>query len=260
MGLQPFDKSMTSKDPLMNQLKDQVAFVTGATAGIGKAIAKAFVEAGAHVIALGTNKERGEQLVEESGGKVTFMQVDVSSKEQVEKAIDDALAKFQKIDILVNNAGITRDGLLMRMSDEDWNQVLTVNLTSCFYITRAMMRPFMKAKRGKVINISSVVGLMGNAGQTNYAASKGALISFSKSLAKEVASRNITVNCIAPGYIETSMTEKISEAKREEAVKLIPLGRMGRPEDIAASCLFLASPAADYITGQVIVVDGGLVM
>ncbi len=244
----------------MNQLKDQVAFVTGATAGIGKAIAKAFVDAGAFVIALGTNKERGEQLVAECGGKATFMQVDVSNKEQVEKAIDETLAKFQKIDILVNNAGITRDGLLMRMSDDDWNQVLTVNLTSCFYITRAMMRPFMKAKRGKVINISSVVGLMGNAGQTNYAASKGALISFSKSLAKEVASRNITVNCIAPGYIETSMTEKIPEAKREEAVKLIPLGRMGRPEDIAASCVFLASSAGDYITGQVLVVDGGLVM
>lgn len=244
----------------MNQLKDQVAFVTGATAGIGKAIAKEFVKAGAHVVALGTNNERGQELVQEGNGQITFMQVDVSSKEQVEKAIEDTLAKFQKIDILVNNAGITRDGLLMRMSDEDWNRVLDVNLTSCFYTTRAVMRSFMKARRGKVINVSSVVGIMGNAGQTNYAASKGALISFSKSLAKEVASRGITVNCIAPGYIDTSMTEKIPEAKREEAISHIPLGRMGKPEDIAEACLFLASSAADYITGQVIVVDGGLVM
>src|SRR5262249_19932841 len=156
---------------------------------------------------------------------------------QLEKAIESTLAKFQKIDVLVNNAGITRDGLLMRMSDEDWERVLAVNLNSCFYAARACMRPFMKAKKGKIINVSSVVGLMGNAGQTNYAASKGALISFSKSLAKEVASRGITVNCIAPGYIDTSMTEKIPEAKRQEAVAQIPLGRMGKPEDIAAACL-----------------------
>ncbi len=244
----------------MKQLKDQVAFVTGATAGIGKAIAKAFADAGAHVIALGTNKERGEELVRDLHGHATFMQVDVSSKEQVEKAIEDVLAKHHKIDILVNNAGITRDGLLMRMSDEDWDRVLAVNLNSCFYTTRAIMRPFMKAKRGKIINVSSVVGIMGNPGQTNYAASKGALISFSKSLAKEVATRNITVNCIAPGYIDTSMTDKIPEAKRQEAIDMIPLGRMGKPEDIADACLFLASPAADYITGQVLVVDGGLAM
>lgn len=244
----------------MKHLENQVAFVTGATAGIGKAIAQTFAHAGAKVIALGTNRERGEELEKESNGAITFMQVDVSNKEQLEKAIEETLAKFQKIDILVNNAGITRDGLLMRMSDEDWERVLAVNLNSCFYAARAIMRPFMKAKKGKIINVSSVVGLMGNAGQTNYAASKGALISFSKSLAKEVASRNITVNCIAPGYIDTSMTEKIPEAKRQEAVAQIPLGRMGKPEDIAKACLFLASPDADYITGQVIVVDGGLVM
>ncbi|MBS0635510.1 MAG: 3-oxoacyl-ACP reductase FabG [Verrucomicrobia bacterium] len=244
----------------MNQLKDQVAFITGATAGIGKAIAQSFVAAGAHVIALGTNQERGQELEKESNGKITFMQVDVSNKEQVEKAVEATLAKFQKIDILVNNAGITRDGLLMRMTDEDWERVLDVNMTSAFYTTRAMMRPFMKAKRGKIINVSSVVGLIGNPGQTNYAASKGALISFSKSLAKEVASRNITVNCIAPGYIDTNMTDKLPEAKRAEVVNHIPLGRMGRPEDIASACLFLASPAADYITGQVLVVDGGLAM
>lgn len=244
----------------MNQLKDQVAFVTGATAGIGKAIAETFVKAGAHVVAIGTNEERGQELVNSSNGQITFMKVDVSNKEQVEKAIEDTLAKFQKIDILVNNAGITRDGLLMRMTDDDWERVLAVNLTSAFYTSRAVMRPFMKAKRGKIINVSSVVGIMGNAGQTNYAASKGALISFSKSLAKEVASRNITVNCIAPGYIDTSMTDKIPENKRQEAISHIPLGRMGKPEDIAEGCLFLATSAADYITGQVIVIDGGLVM
>ena len=245
---------------MTERLEGQVAFVTGATAGIGKAIAKTFAAHGAHVIALGTNRERGEELASQGAGRITFMQVDVSNKEQVEKAIEETLAKFQKIDILVNNAGITRDGLLMRMSDDDWEKVLQVNLTSCFYTCRAVLRPFMKARRGKIINVSSVVGLMGNPGQTNYAASKGALISFSKSLAKEVASRSITVNCIAPGYIDTSMTEKLPEAKREEAISHIPLGRMGRPEDIAEACLFLASPAADYMTGQVLVVDGGLVM
>lgn len=244
----------------MNSLKDQVAFVTGATAGIGKSIAEAFVQAGAKVIALGTNRERGDALEKDSHGAITFMQVDVSDKAQVEKAIEETLSKFQKIDVLINNAGITRDGLLMRMSDEDWERVLAVNLTSCFYTARAVMRPFMKAKKGKIINVSSVVGMMGNAGQTNYAASKGALISFSKSLAKEVASRGITVNCIAPGYIDTSMTEKIPEAKRQEAIAHIPLGRMGSPEDIAQACLFLATSAADYITGQVLVVDGGLTM
>ncbi len=245
---------------MTQRLNDQVAFVTGATAGIGKAIAKAFAAEGANVIALGTNRERGEELVEQGSGRIAFMQVDVSSKEQVEKAIEETLSKFQKIDILVNNAGITRDGLLMRMSDDDWEKVLQVNLTSSFYTCRAVLRPFMKARRGKIINVSSVVGLMGNPGQTNYAASKGALISFSKSLAKEVASRNITVNCIAPGYIDTQMTEKLPEAKRDEAISHIPLGRMGKPEDIAEATLFLASASADYITGQVLVVDGGLVM
>ena len=244
----------------MKQLQDKVAFVTGATAGIGKAIAEAFVSEGAHVVALGTNQERGKKLEAEGNGKITFMQVDVSIKEQLEKAIEETLNKFQKIDVIVNNAGITRDGLLMRMSDEDWNKVLDVNLHSCFYAARAIMRPFMKAKRGKIINVSSVVGLIGNPGQTNYAASKGALISFSKSLAKEVASRNITVNCIAPGFIDTNMTDKMSDQTLQDAVKQIPLGRMGKPEDIARACLFLASDSGDYITGQVLVVDGGLAM
>lgn len=242
----------------MTQLKDQVAFVTGATAGIGKAIALAFAKAGAKVIGLGTNLERGKELETASNGMITFIQVDVSNKEQLEKAIQETIEKHQKIDILINNAGITRDGLLMRMSDEDWQRVQEVNMNSCFYACRAIMRPFMKAKRGKIINVSSVVGLTGNPGQTNYAASKAAVIGFSKSLAKEVASRNITVNCIAPGYIDTSMTEKIPEAKRQEVVNLIPLGRMGNAEDIAAAAIFLASSGADYITGQVLVIDGGL--
>lgn len=241
-------------------LLDKVAFVTGGTAGIGKAIALQYAEAGAHVVILGTNAERGKQCEEQGLGRITFMQVDVSNKEQVDLAIQTTLQKHQKLDILVNNAGITKDGLLMRMSEEDFDRVLDVNLKSAFYTCQAVMKPFMRAKSGKIINVSSVVGLMGNPGQTNYAASKAGLIGFSKSLAKEIASRGITVNCIAPGYIETPMTEVIPQDKKEALLSHIPLGRMGKPEDIAHAALFLASPMADYITGQVLVVDGGLYM
>jgi 3-oxoacyl-[acyl-carrier protein] reductase len=244
-------------------LQNQVAIVTGATAGIGKAIALLFAAQGAHVVAVGTNSERGKEVVLQAkeltnSDLVTFVQADVSKKDEVDLLIQRTVEKYQKIDILINNAGITKDGLLMRMSEDDWNRVLDVNLKSCFYTCQAVMRPFMKAKRGKIINVSSVVGLIGNPGQTNYAASKAGLIGFSKSLAKEVGSRNITVNCIAPGYIETDMTRALPESKREEVVKHISLGRMGKPEDIAAAALFLASPGSDYITGQVLVVDGGI--
>lgn len=248
-----------------NLLLDKVAFVTGGTAGIGKAIALLYAQAGANVVILGTNTERGQLCAGEAKaltGKdsLTFMQVDVSNKEQVDKAIQSTLQQFGKIDILVNNAGITKDGLLMRMSEEDFDRVLEVNLKSAFYTCQAVMKPFMKARSGKIINVSSVVGLMGNPGQTNYAASKAGLIGFTKSLAKEIASRGIPVNCIAPGYIETPMTEAIPQDKREAVLAHIPLGRMGKPEDVANVALFLASPMADYITGQVIVVDGGLYM
>ncbi len=250
----------------MNRLlQDQVAFITGATAGIGKAIAELFVLQGAKVCILGTNEARGSQtaqkLNETAGSEVClFVQTDVSKKAEVDAAIEAAHQKFSKIDILVNNAGITKDGLLMRMSEEDFCRVLDVNLKSCFYTCQALMRPFMKAKKGTIINVSSVVGLMGNPGQTNYAASKAAMIGFSKSLAKEVASRNITVNCIAPGFIETDMTNALTDEQKKQAASHIPLGRMGSPQDIAHAALFLASPMASYITGQVLVVDGGLLM
>lgn len=246
-------------------LEGLVAIVTGATAGIGKAIALRLAQAGATIYAIGTNKERGDEVEREAEAKtgrksIIFSQTDISSKEQVDKAIDDCLNRFQKIDILINNAGVTRDGLLLRMKEEDWDKVLNVNLKSCFYTCQAVLRPMMKAKQGKIINVSSVVGLIGNPGQTNYAASKAGLIAFSKSLAKEMASRNILVNCIAPGYIETQMTEALGDELKQAVVKNIPLGRMGTANDIADAALFLASPLSAYMTGQVLVVDGGLTM
>jgi len=247
------------------QLENQVAIVTGATAGIGKAIALQFAKAGAIVCAIGTNKERGEELEREAEAltkrkSIFFSQVDISQKEQVEKAIDEFVSRHQKVDILVNNAGITRDGLFLRMKEEDWDKVMDVNLKSCFYTCQAVLKTMLKARQGKIINISSVVGLIGNPGQTNYAASKAGLIGFSQSLAREVASRNILVNCIAPGYIQTQMTDAIQEEKKQAVLQNIPLGRMGNAEEVAACALFLASPLASYITGQVLVVDGGLAM
>ena len=247
------------------QFKNQIAFVTGATAGIGKAIALAFAEQGATVYAIGTNIERGaevEKQAKELTGResVIFAKVDISDKAQVDAAIQECLTRFQKIDILVNNAGITRDGLLMKMTEEDWDKVLDINLKSCFNCCQAVIRSMIKAKSGKIINISSVVGLIGNPGQTNYAASKAGIIGFSKSLAKEVASRGITVNCITPGYIETPMTDFLQGEKRDALLEAIPMKRMGKPEEIAKTVLFLASSDASYITGQVLSVDGGLAM
>ncbi len=246
-------------------LQDQVAIVTGGTAGIGRAIVLEFAKHGATVVALGTNSERGKEIVsqaKELTGKETvfFLQTDVSKRESINQAVTYTLERLQKINTLVNNAGITKDGLLLKMSEDDWDRVLQVNLKSCFYTCQAVLKPFLKAKQGKIINITSIVGLIGNPGQTNYAASKAGLIGFSKSLAKEIASRNITVNCIAPGYIETGMTEALAQAKMDELLSHIPLGRMGKPQEIASCALFLASNMADYITGQVLTVDGGLAM
>lgn len=244
-------------------LHDQVALITGATAGIGKEIALTFVRQGATVIAVGTNRDRGTALVAEANeiatGKLAFVQTDISVKQDVEALIQNSLQQYQKIDILINNAGITKDGLLLRMAEEDWNRVLAVNLNSCFYTCQSVLKPMLKAKKGRIINISSVVGLVGNPGQCNYAASKAAIIGFSKSLAREVASRSILVNCIAPGFIETPMTHSL-ETRKDELTKNIPLGRFGLPHEIAETALFLASPGSSYITGQVLVVDGGLAM
>lgn len=245
-----------------HKLQDQVAVVTGGNAGIGKSIAKTLAAAGATVVVFGNNVERGKQVVGEivaDGGAAEFMQVDVSGHDGVVAAIGTVVEKYGRLDVLVNNAGITRDGLLARMKEADWDAVMAVNLKSCFNTCKAVLRTMMKQRRGKVINIASVIGLTGNPGQVNYSASKAGMIGFSKSLAKEVASRNICVNCIAPGYIETRMTEALNEKQREGIMQMIPLGRIGQPDDIAQAVLFLASGAADYITGQVLTVDGGMI-
>ena len=251
----------------MQLLKGKSALITGGTAGIGKAIACLFVEQGADVAIFGTNAERAAQTVKEMEAlkvhpeqKITSFLVDVAKSKPVEEAIQKTLTLFGKIDILVNNAGITRDNLLMKMSEEDWDLVLEVNLKSVYNTCHALVRPMMKARSGSIINISSVVGLTGNAGQINYAASKSGMIGFTKSLAKELASRGIRANCVAPGYIETQMTEVLSPAVKEVVLSKIPLGRIGQPRDIAHAVLFLASDLSHYVTGQVIAVDGGMVI
>lgn len=247
----------------MNLLKNQVAVVTGGTAGIGKAIALKFAEQGAKVVVIGTNAERGAQIVADlekfnGTGQALFLQVNVAKTAEVETAIKNVLEKFGQIDILVNNAGITRDQLLMRMSEEDWDEVMAINVKSCYNTSRAVVRSMMKARKGKIINVGSVVGLTGNAGQANYAASKAAVMGFTKALAKELAPRAICVNCIAPGFIETAMTEVMTDAQKAATLASIPLGRMGHVNEIAEAAVFLAS--ANYITGQVLTVDGGMVM
>lgn len=244
-------------------LSGKVALITGATAGIGKSIALKFASNGAKVILFGTNLERGEAAVNEIqalGSTAEFYPVDVGNQEAVNQAIKEILDKYRQVDILVNNAGITQDQLLMRMTEEEWDHVMTVNAKSCYNTCHALVRPMMKAKAGKIINMSSVVALTGNPGQTNYAASKAAIIGFTKALAKEVASRHICVNCIAPGFITTAMTDLLPEPVKEATLTRIPLGRFGQPEEIANIALFLASNLSDYITGQVISVDGGMAL
>ncbi|MGB9792350.1 MAG: 3-oxoacyl-[acyl-carrier-protein] reductase [Thermacetogeniaceae bacterium] len=246
-------------------LEKRVALVTGASQGIGRAIAKALAREGA-VVAINYYPDQVEKAraVEDEirgfGGECITVGADVSNKDDVESMVAQVLEKFGQLDILVNNAGITRDQLLIKMRDEDWHSVLNTNLTGVFYCCRAALRPMLKSRWGRIINIASVVGITGNAGQANYAASKAGIIGLTKSLAKEVASRGITVNAIAPGYIETEMTDKLSARAKEELLKVIPIGRPGKPEDIAAAVVFLASEDADYITGQVLRVDGGMML
>jgi len=251
----------------MQLLKGKTALVTGGTAGIGKAIAMLFTQHGADVAILGTNEERAKAVLQELESlKVAPEQrfrsflTDISKSKEVEITVNALLGEWGKIDILVNNAGITRDNLLMRMSEEDWDLVIDVNLKSVYNTCRVLARPMMKARYGKIINITSVIGLTGNAGQVNYAAAKSGMIGFTKSLAKEVASRNICVNCVAPGYIQTQMTEVLPEQVKEAVLSKIPLAKIGQPSDIAHAVLFLASDQANYITGQTLTVDGGMVM
>ena len=246
------------------------AIVTGGTRGIGRAIVKELAtrkidgENFADVAFIYNScDECAESLIaelEDSGSEVVAYKADVSSFEQVQNTVKEIIAKFGAVDILVNNAGITKDNLLMRMSEADFDRVIEVNLKSAFNFTKAVSRQMLKQRAGKIINITSVVGLTGNAGQANYAASKAGLIGFTKSVAKEFASRGINVNAIAPGYIATEMTEELNDSQKEALLGLIPLNRMGRPEDIAKAVAFLASDDASYITGQVITVDGGMVM
>lgn len=243
-------------------LSGKTAIVTGGSRGIGFAIAKKFVECGALVEIWGINQERGDIAAQElsqlGGHPVTFSLIDVANHEGVSQGVQEFLAKHQKIDVLVNNAGITRDNLLMRMSDQEWDSVIHTNLSSLYYTCSSVMRPMIKARSGSIINISSVVGLMGSPGQTNYAAAKAGIIGFSRSLAKEVSSKNIRVNVIAPGFVDTNMTQVLNESLKAEWMKNIPLGRMGTPEEIANTALFFASSFSSYITGQVLSVDGGL--
>lgn len=245
-------------------LVDQVAVITGGTAGIGRAIALKFAEEGARLALIGTDREKGAKAVEEirqlTQQEVQFFEVDVSKTGAVEETLKKILESFKQIDILVNNAGVTADQLLMRMSEEEWDRVININLKSCYNTCHAVIRSMIKARKGKIINVSSVVGLMGNAGQANYAASKAGMIGFSKALAKEVAAKNIQVNCIAPGFIETPMTDKLTESQKENIKKDIPLGRFGNPIEVAYLACFLASDLSNYITGQVLSVDGGLLI
>jgi 3-oxoacyl-[acyl-carrier protein] reductase len=247
----------------MSQLDNQIAVVTGAGRGIGRAIALKFASEGADVAVVSRTAANSEKVAGEVralGRRAWAFAVDVADPAAVAAAAEQILAAAGRIDILVNNAGITRDGLLMRMSDEDWDAVLDTNLKGAFLVTKAFVRAFIKQRSGRILNISSVIGLIGNAGQCNYAASKAGLIGFTQSVARELASRHITANVIAPGFIETDMTAELNELVRTEVLKRIPLGFLGQAEDIAGAALYLASPAARYVTGQVLTVDGGMVM
>jgi len=247
----------------MSSLAGQVAVVTGAGRGIGRAIALKFAAAGADVVCVSRTQENSEKVATEIralGRRAWALAVDVADAAAVATAAETALKEAGKVDILVNNAGVTRDGLLMRMSDADWDTVINTNLKGAFNFTKSLTRAFLKQRSGRIINVASVIGLIGNAGQANYAASKAGLIGFTKSVAKELASRGITANVLAPGFIATDMTAVLKEDMKAEVLKQIPLGSLGEPEDIANAALFLASAEARYITGQVLAVDGGMVM
>lgn len=248
----------------MFELTDKVAVVTGSSRGIGAGIAKVLAAQGAKVVVNYRGSADAAQevatTIKAGGGEATIIQADVSQMDDAQHLIKETIDTYGQIDILVNNAGTTRDKLIMTMKEEDWNQVLQTNLSSVYYCSKAVVRPMMKKRTGRIINITSVVGLAGQAGQTNYAASKAGIVGFTKSLAKEVGSRNITVNAVAPGYVPTALTNILPEEHTQTIVENTPLGRMGTVDDVAAAVLFLASDEAAFITGQVITVDGGLVM
>jgi 3-oxoacyl-[acyl-carrier protein] reductase len=245
------------------RLKGKVALVTGSAQGIGREIALTFARAGAGVVISDINLEKAKltsREIEALGVESLALELNVVSPQSVEEALNKTLDKFRKVDILVNNAGITKDGLLMRMSEQDWDAVIDVNLKGAFNCIKAVSRVMLKQKSGRIINIASIIGIIGNAGQANYSASKAGIIALTKTAAKELASRNINVNAVAPGFIQTEMTAGLPEELKSKMLANIPLNKLGLPADVANACLFLASDEAGYITGQVIVVDGGMVM
>tara|TARA_A100001011_G_scaffold208424_1_gene216594 strand:+ start:761 stop:1510 length:750 start_codon:yes stop_codon:yes gene_type:complete len=244
-------------------LNGKIAIVTGASQGIGETIAVEMAKSGANVFCLARNKNALDSTINKiinNGDKASAYSCDISDNEQFNNIVTDIFKEYGSIDILVNNAGITNDTLLMRMSDDQWDSVLNINLKGSFTCTRSVIKYMMKKKSGRIINITSIVGLTGNAGQANYAASKAGLIGMTKSIAKEVASRGITANCIAPGWIETAMTEQLSDDVKNKFLSQIPTGKIGYPKDIANTVIFLASKEAEYITGQTITVDGGRII
>lgn len=245
------------------RLKDKVTLITGGARGIGRDIALLFAKEGSHIVVCDVNMQEAEKTcldIQAQGRSTLALSVDVSDYAKVEEAVNKILDKFKRLDILVNNAGITKDNLLLRMSEVEWDAVINVNLKGTFNCTKAASKVMVKQREGRIINIASIIGIIGNPGQANYSASKAGIIALTKTTAKELASRNINVNAVAPGFIQTEMTAKLSQDLRNKMLSAIPLARFGSPSDVANICLFLASEESSYITGQTIIVDGGMVM